>query len=142
MELDQVTRSTFIVAGLVIAGIVLGVFIGSFGEDEPETVVQTFEVTVPTTVTETRTVVRRRTVTVEAPVADADLADTDTDTVTDEDDDLGADEGACSEDYLGACVPADATDLSCSDLDERDFESVGSDPLGLDPDEDGIACET
>jgi hypothetical protein len=138
MELDQVTRSTFIVAGLVIAGIVLGVFIGSFGEDEPETVVQTFEVTVPQTVTETRTVVRRRTVTVEAPVADADL----TDTVTDEDDDLGADEGPCDEDYLGACVPADATDVSCRDLDERDFESVGGDPFGLDPDEDGIACET
>lgn len=48
----------------------------------------------------------------------------------------------CSSEYSGACVPADVYDVDCTELSDTDFESVGSDPYGLDADSDGIACES
>lgn len=49
--------------------------------------------------------------------------------------------GDCSPEYLGACVPPGPPDVDCSDLAERRFASVGSDPHGLDGNGDGVACE-
>jgi hypothetical protein len=54
------------------------------------------------------------------------------------------DEGAddCSAEYSGACIPADAGDVDCTELADSDFASVGSDPYRLDADGDGVACES
>lgn len=116
---------------LALGGLLLGLVIGGGGEPDPVTVVQTV------TVAETETVSRTRTVTVPASLDD-EFADTDTvETSTTE-----TDAEDCSPDYLGACIPTDDPGLGCADLDEREFDSIGDDPYGLDPDGDGIACET
>jgi micrococcal nuclease len=47
----------------------------------------------------------------------------------------------CDAAYAGACLPAFAPDLDCSDLAARGFRSVGIDPHGLDRDGDGVACD-
>ncbi len=124
---------------VVVAGI-FGLLVGlAFGGGEPETRTQyvTDTVTVARTVTAEA---RVRTVTVPADdaLADADLASDEdaastTGGTTDED---------CAEDYVGACIPADATDVLCSDLSERDISVIGEDVYGLDPDGDGTACES
>ena len=51
---------------------------------------------------------------------------------------------ACDPGYSGACIPSPPPDLSCDDLRalgvRGEVRIVGSDPHGLDPDGDGIAC--
>ncbi|HYF27951.1 MAG TPA: hypothetical protein VD931_19570 [Baekduia sp.] len=128
------TGTAIVVATLLaLSGFALGLVLGG-GDGDPETVtvadVQT--VTVGTTKTVRKTVTRTVTEPAEDDLAlDETTADT-TSTAEDEN---------CSLDYLDACVPEDASDVSCADLDERRFESIGDDPYGLDPDGDGIACE-
>jgi len=39
-------------------------------------------------------------------------------------------------------VPLGQGPITCSDLAETNFKSVGTDPDNLDPDGNGIACET
>ncbi len=51
-------------------------------------------------------------------------------------------DGECSSEYEGACVPTDQGDVDCTELPDSDFQSVGSDPYGLDRDGDGVACES
>lgn len=50
--------------------------------------------------------------------------------------------GDCNPAYSGACVPTGVRDVDCTELSARDFASVGSDPYGLDGDDDGVACES
>ena len=47
----------------------------------------------------------------------------------------------CDPNYSGACIPIVSYDLNCGDIPERNFRSSGSDPHGLDGDNDDIACE-
>ena len=51
---------------------------------------------------------------------------------------------ACDASYSGACIPPPPPDLDCDDLRgmgiQGEVKVVGSDPHGLDPDGDGIAC--
>ena len=47
----------------------------------------------------------------------------------------------CDPNYLGACVPTGVSGVNCDDIPVKGFQSVGSDPQGLDGDNDGIACE-
>lgn len=126
---DASKNATVAVVVLVLCGLLAGYVLGSCGEAGTETVVQTVEVTDTKTVRRTRTVVR--TVTVQADAAFADAATTPTST-TGED---------CSSDYAGACVPLDQADVSCADLGVDDLDVIGADVYGLDPDEDGVACE-
>ncbi len=130
-------HTAVIVSVLVVAGMLLGVLVGRCGASGTEVVVQTTTArgsgTVRTT-TNTKTVTRTKTIT--APV------DTGSDTVEENVPPTGTTDSAdCSPDYLGACVPADATEVKCSDIPERNFDSVGDDPYGLDPDGDSFACE-
>lgn len=50
----------------------------------------------------------------------------------------------CDPSYAGACIPSPPPNLSCDDLRDLGISGevriVGSDPHGLDPDGDGIAC--
>ena len=117
--MESTGQATTVIALLLLAGVFLGFQLGSCGEGDGETVVQTVEVTQTKTVRRTRTVVR--TVTAE-PVTST----------------LG--EG-CSDDYAGVCVPTDGSSLDCSTLSDTGFEVVGDDVYGLDPDGDGTACE-
>ena len=50
---------------------------------------------------------------------------------------------ACDPNYSGACIPPPPPDVDCDDLESWGVGVVlvvGSDPQGLDPDGDGIAC--
>jgi hypothetical protein len=47
----------------------------------------------------------------------------------------------CDPSYPDVCIPSPPPDLACSDISERRFEVVGSDPHALDGDKNGIACE-
>jgi Flp pilus assembly pilin Flp len=50
----------------------------------------------------------------------------------------------CDPSYKGACIPPPPPYLSCADLRSLHVgpvNVVGSDPQGLDPDHDGIACD-
>lgn len=132
-------HTAVIVCVLVIAGMLLGVSVGRCGESGTEVLVRTTTVkgtTTPTT-TSTTTVTVARTKTVTAPV------DTQADTVEEDVPATGTTDPTenCSPDYLGACVPLDAAGITCSEIAERDFDSVGDDPYGLDPDGDSFACE-
>ena len=52
--------------------------------------------------------------------------------------------GKCDPNYSGACVPPYPPDLDCADLRAMGLapvRSIGSDPHGLDGDDDGIGCE-
>ncbi len=49
---------------------------------------------------------------------------------------------SCDPNYSGACVPAYPPDVDCGDLSAKRFRSVGSDPHGLDGNDDGVACES
>jgi hypothetical protein len=57
-------------------------------------------------------------------------------------------DGNCDPNYVGACVPADASDVDCAggDGDGPEYvgpvQVVGSDPYGLDANDDGYACES
>jgi hypothetical protein len=47
----------------------------------------------------------------------------------------------CDPSYPDVCIPSPPPDLACSDISERRFEVVGSDPHALDGDNNGIGCE-
>ena len=47
----------------------------------------------------------------------------------------------CDPSYPTVCLPTPPPDLNCTDISERRFEVVGSDPHALDGDNNGIACE-
>jgi hypothetical protein len=47
----------------------------------------------------------------------------------------------CDPSYPDVCIPSPPPDLACSDISERRFEVVGSDPHALDGDNNGVACE-
>jgi len=55
----------------------------------------------------------------------------------------GAEPGqACHEAYAAACVPTDlGRPATCDDVPEFAFPAGDTDPLGLDHDGDGLACE-
>lgn len=120
-----------------VVGIAIGAVLGG-GEST-----KVSYVTDTVTVRSTKTVrkVRVRTVTVDA--AGVVVADTGTDeaaTAPGTSTSAGS-TSDCSTDYDGACVPTDKPDVTCADVTARNFEAV-SDPYGLDPDGDGVACET
>ena len=56
----------------------------------------------------------------------------------------------CDQNYSGACVPANVSDVDCAGgsgngpyyVTEKNFQVVGTDHYGLDADHDGIACES
>lgn len=138
--MEEGEHTAVIVSVLVVAGLLLGLLVGRCGTSDTEVVVRTTTAKSPTTVRAKATTVTR-TKTVTAP------ADTLADTVEEETEDVPAtgttDSGDdCSPEYLGACIPLDGADVSCDDIPTRDFDSVGDDPYGLDPDGDSFACET
>jgi PKD repeat protein len=51
-------------------------------------------------------------------------------------------EPVCDPSYPDLCIPPPPPDLGCNDITARNFEVVGSDPHGLDADNDGIGCES
>jgi hypothetical protein len=68
--------------------------------------------------------------------------------VVEEDDDIGADEDdddggdtSCHPSYPDTCIPPPPPNLNCDDVEETNFEVVGSDPHGFDGDNDGVGCE-
>ena len=140
--MEEGEHTAVIVSVLVVAGMLLGLIVGRCGESETEVLVRTTTAKSAGTVsTKTRITTVTRTKTVTAP------ADTLADTVEEEEEDVPAtgttDSGDdCSPEYLGACIPLDGADVTCSDIPTRDFDSVGDDPYGLDPDGDSFACET
>jgi len=54
----------------------------------------------------------------------------------------GTDENGCDNNYSGACVPPLPAHVTCADLGVVNFEVVIGDPQGLDPDNDGLACDS
>jgi hypothetical protein len=48
----------------------------------------------------------------------------------------------CDSSYPDVCIPSPPPNLNCDDIDDSNFEVVGSDPHGFDGDNDGIGCET
>ena len=127
----------------VVLGAGTGVVIGGANSDPFETVVKTVA-RETRTVTETETVTKTKTKTETVTEAEAE-AETiaekpPTSSGADNDD---ADTDGCSDSYSGACLdPSDgANQLTCADVGEDGFGSIGDDPYGLDPDSDGIACE-
>ena len=120
----------------VLAGAGVGVALGGANSDPYDTVVKT--VTGERhTVTETETVTKTRSETVTADTAPE--APVDSGATTDDD----ADGDGCSDSYLGACLnPSDGLNqVACTTVDTN-FQSVADDPYGLDPDGDGVACES
>jgi len=139
--MDSGEHTAVIVSVLVVAGMLLGVIVGRLGESGTEVLVRTATGKRAGTVsTTTTTVTVKRTKTVTAPA----------DTLADTGEEAAPATGArttdsadnCSPEYLGACIPLDGADVTCSDIPTRDFDSVGDDPYGLDPDGDSFACET
>ena len=58
----------------------------------------------------------------------------------DDDGDDGEDT-SCHPSYPDTCIPPPPPNLNCDDVEETNFEVVGSDPHGFDGDNDGIGCE-
>lgn len=54
----------------------------------------------------------------------------------------GQDNESCLPDYTGPCLPAAPPDLDCQDIAATFFGASPRDPHRLDPDRDGVACET
>ena len=48
----------------------------------------------------------------------------------------------CSPSYPDTCIPPPPPNLNCDDVDDTNFEVVGSDPHGFDGDNDGVGCES
>jgi hypothetical protein len=48
----------------------------------------------------------------------------------------------CSPSYPDTCIPPPPPNLNCDDVDDTNFEVVGSDPHGFDGDNDGVECES
>src|SRR5215203_1779543 len=53
----------------------------------------------------------------------------------------GEEEAACDSSYPDFCIPPPPPNLNCDDVDDTNFEVVGSVPHGFDGDNDGIGCE-
>ena len=51
-------------------------------------------------------------------------------------------ENDCDESYPDVCIASYPPDLNCGDIGYSNFRVIGSDPHGLDKDNDGIGCET
>jgi len=49
--------------------------------------------------------------------------------------------GNCDSSYPDVCIPVYPPDLDCGEIRYSNFRVVGSDPHGLDRDNDGIGCE-
>ena len=137
-------KLTLLVAALIVIGFATG---AALATDDPgdataetvtvdRTVVSTDTVTRTATVTRTRVRVRYRT-RVKVKVKYRTVTETAPPAT-----DLDGGGSGCSDEYAGACVPADAGDVDCTELTDSDFASVGSDPYGLDADGDGVACES
>ena len=48
----------------------------------------------------------------------------------------------CDPNYTGACIqPYEQGDVDCGEIEDRNFQSIGSDPHRLDGDKDGVGCE-
>ena len=132
-------RFALIALVAVAAGAGVGILLGGANPDPFETVLKTVRgerQTVTATETETVTETKTETVTdgktVAEPLHGEDATDDD------------ADADGCSDSYDGACLePSDASGgVDCTEIAEQDFSSIGDDPYGLDPDLDGIACES
>ncbi len=67
-------------------------------------------------------------------------------TATQEDDDQDTDDNVddspCDPSYPDVCIESPPPDLDCPQISDNNFDVVGSDPHGLDNDNDGIGCET
>src|SRR5215211_7890133 len=50
-------------------------------------------------------------------------------------------DAACDSSYPDFCIPPPPPGLNCDDVDDTNFEVVGSDPHDFDRDNDGIGCE-
>ena len=48
----------------------------------------------------------------------------------------------CDPSYPTVCIPPYPPDLDCSDVPQKGFKVVGTDPHGFDGDRDGVGCET
>jgi len=49
----------------------------------------------------------------------------------------------CDRSYPDVCIPADGRDLDCTDAKvPQDIKVEGRDPHGLDPDRNGVGCES
>lgn len=130
----------FLVIGLlaVVAGAGVGVALGGANSDPFETVVETVpgeRRTVTRTETETVTETREKTVTETEDVVQPAAGGTGDDDV---------DRDGCSDSYEPECIePSDgSSSVDCAEIGEEDFSSLGADPYGLDPDGDGVACES
>ena len=132
---DGIWRFVVIALVAVVAGAGVGVLLGGANSDPFETVVKTVEGRSRTvTLTETVTETKEKTVTEqEDPVQPAGKSGND-----------DTDSDSCSDSYEPACIdPSDGSNsVSCRQVGEEDFSSIGADPYGLDPDGDGVACES
>jgi hypothetical protein len=142
--MEGLWRFALIALFAVASGGLVGVLLGGASSDDPyATVVETVKGK-PRTVTETETKTVTKTVTEEATDESADplAGDAESDRDPNENDD--ADGDSCSDSYEPACLdPSDGyNDLSCREAGDTDFSSIGDDPYGLDPDQDGVACES
>ena len=132
-------RFALIALVAVMAGALVGILLGGANSDPFETVVRTAagkQLTVTETVTETETAVKTKTVT-----ATEELANPAGGTSGTNDD---ADKDSCSDSYAPVCLePFDGyRTLTCSEVRRKDFSSIGEDPYALDPDGNGVACES
>jgi hypothetical protein len=50
-------------------------------------------------------------------------------------------EDGCDPGYLGTCIPRPPVKVTCDDISETNFQVLGNDAQGLDPDGNGMACE-
>lgn len=125
----------------VAAGAGVGILLGGANPDPFETVIKTVAGE-RQTVTETETVTKTKTETVTD--SEATAAPVDDEGIDDEGTDDDADGDGCSDSYDGACLdPSDGSnDVTCTELDDQDFNSIGGDPYGLDRDLNGVACES
>jgi hypothetical protein len=123
-------------------GLLLGAGLGAAGaQDSAKTEAAAVK---EKTVTETTTVDKVRTVKARPKTKTKTVTVTNTETVTSPSsgDNGGGGGDNCSPEYTGACIPANADDVDCGDVDADNFQSVGSDPYILDLDSDGVACES
>ena len=137
--MEGIWRFLLIALIAVAAGAGVGVLLGGANSDPYDTVVKTVEGRRHTvTETETETVTKTRTQT----VTERQRSTQSVDDGSGANDDVDGDN--CSDSYEGACVqPFDGySQVDCSQIGAHDFRSVGDDPYGLDPDHDGVACES
>ncbi len=59
----------------------------------------------------------------------------------DDDDGDDGEDTSCHPSYPDTCIPPPPPNLNCDDVEETNFEVVGSDPHGFDGDNDGVGCE-